>query len=64
MSDNKTMTDQRDSVKIDIHDPSEVEYVHQQFPNLEHSQIVQAIKEKGPSRKAVMDYLQTKGAKK
>jgi hypothetical protein len=63
MSDNKNITDKRDSSKIDLFDPSEVEYVHRQFPNLHHSQIVEAIKEKGPSREAVMNYLKTKGSK-
>jgi hypothetical protein len=61
--DNKKMTDQRDRSKIDINDASEVEFVHQQFPNLQHSQIVEAIKEKGPNRENVMNYLKTKGAK-
>ena len=63
MSDNKNVRDGRDSSKIDVNDPSEVEYVHQQFPNLKHSQIVDAIKEKGPSREAVMNYLKSKGSK-
>lgn len=63
MADNKNITGQRDSAKIDINDASEVEYVHQQFPNLAHTQIVEAIKEKGPSREAVMNYLKTKGIK-
>ena len=64
MADNKNITDKRDKVKIDINDTSEVEYVHQQFPRLAHSQIVEAIKEKGPSREAVMNYLKTKGRTK
>ena len=62
MSDNKEIRDNRDSSKIDINDPSEVEYVHQQFPNLRHEQIVEAVKSKGPSRQAVMEYLKTKGS--
>jgi len=63
MPDNKQIADKRDSSKIDLFDPSEVEYVHQQFPKLKHIQIVEAIKEKGPSREAVMNYLKTKGTK-
>lgn len=63
MTDNKNIHDGRDNSKIDINDPSEVEYVHQQFPGLSHEQIVEAIKTKGPSREAVMNYLKTKGAK-
>ncbi|CAN5244328.1 hypothetical protein BH11BAC5_BH11BAC5_08080 [soil metagenome] len=61
--DNKKIQDGRDRNQIDVNDPAEAEYVHQQFPNLAHEQIVQAIKEKGPSRQAVMNYLQTKGSK-
>jgi hypothetical protein len=60
MSDNKTVRDGRDRAKIDVNDPSEVEFVHKQFPNLSHEQIVEAIKEKGPSRQAVMTYLNSK----
>jgi len=59
MSDNKKMMDTRDDSKIDINDPSEVEYVHQKFPYLKHEQVVKAIKEKGPSREMVMKYLET-----
>jgi len=60
MSDNKNVADKRDRTKIDMNDPSEVEYVHQQFPYLKHEQVVDAIKLKGPSREAVMAYLKTK----
>ena len=63
MADSKNLRDQRDASKIDLNDPSEVEYVHRQFPKLDHSQIVAAIKEKGPAREAVMSYLATKGSK-
>ncbi|MDN3656180.1 DUF3606 domain-containing protein [Ferruginibacter paludis] len=59
--DNKKMQNGRDKSRIDVNDPAEAEYVHQQFPNLSHEQIIQAIKEKGPSRQAVMNYLSTKG---
>jgi hypothetical protein len=61
--DNKKVQDGRDRSQVDVNDPSEAEYVHQQFPNLSHEQILIAIKEKGPSRQAVMNYLQTKGSK-
>ena len=61
MSDNKQNNDGRDSAKIDRNDASEVEYVHQQFPNLTHQQVVDAVNEKGPSREAVMNYLNSLG---
>ncbi|MDB5278602.1 MAG: hypothetical protein JWR61_3557 [Ferruginibacter sp.] len=60
MADKKNLVDGRDDTKIDINDASEVEYVHQQFPNMSHQQIVEAIKTKGPSRQAVIDYLSSK----
>ncbi|HMC99277.1 MAG TPA: DUF3606 domain-containing protein [Ferruginibacter sp.] len=60
MSDNKTNVGKQDRDRIDANDPSEVEYVHSLFPELEHSQIVDAIKEKGPMRKNVMEYLKEK----
>ncbi|MEO6547704.1 MAG: DUF3606 domain-containing protein [Ferruginibacter sp.] len=60
MADNKNISDNRDNNKIDVNDPSEVEYVHQQFPNLKHSDIVDAIRLKGPSRADVMEYLKLK----
>lgn len=47
----------QDRIRIDSNDPSEVEYVHSLFPELEHEDIVKAIKEKGPIRKDVMEYL-------
>jgi hypothetical protein len=57
MPDNKNIASQQDRIKIDINDPSEVEYVHSLFPELEHEQIVRAIQEKGPMRKKVMEYI-------
>lgn len=60
MGDNKNITDNRDKNKIDLNDPSEVEYVHQKFPQMKHEEIVNAIKEYGPGRKEVMEYLQGK----
>ena len=58
MSDNKNSTDGRDRSKIDLNDSSEVEYVHRQFPQLTHSQVLEAIRLKGPSREAVLAHLQ------
>lgn len=57
MSDNKKATDGRDRSKVDANDPSEVEYVHSQFPNLSHRQVMEAIKSKGPDRHAIYEYL-------
>ena len=61
MADNKNIRDRRDSSKIDANDPAEVEYVHQQFPHLQHAEVLEAIKSKGPSRTDVITYLKSKG---
>lgn len=60
MADNKQKEDKRDRNKIDINDSGEVEYVHKQFPNLSHSDVVEAIRRKGPNREDVMKYLKSK----
>ena len=60
MSDKKDNRGQRDRVRIDLNDPSEVEYVHQQFSHLKHEEVVDAIKKAGPLREDVMKYLRDK----
>jgi hypothetical protein len=57
MSDSKENVGQQDRIRIDSKDPSEVEYVHQQFPHLRHQQVVDAIEKVGPIREDVMNYL-------
>jgi len=42
---------------VDANDPSEVEYLHQQFPNKTHQEIKEAIAAKGPLRKDIERYL-------
>jgi hypothetical protein len=59
MSDNKTMTGAQDKKRVDANDKSEVEYVHHQFPHLEHAQVLEAIKTKGPIREDIIKYLKT-----
>lgn len=58
MSDNKTNTGQQDRIRVDANDPSEVEYLHQQFPQKTHQQIKDAIKSKGPLRKDIEAFLE------
>jgi hypothetical protein len=60
MADNKSITDKRDSSKIDSNDPGEVEYVHSLFPDLEHQNIVDAIEAAGPEREKVYAYIRKK----
>jgi len=57
MSDDKRNTGKQDDIRIDRNDPSEVEYLHQQFPNKSHEEIVRAIEQKGPMREDVVNYL-------
>jgi hypothetical protein len=59
MSDNKKNTGSQDDIRVDINDPSEVEYIHQQFPNKTHQQIKDAIKAAGPMRKDVIAWLKS-----
>ena len=59
MGDNKNATDMRDRTRVDSNDPSEVEYVHSKYPNLEHQQVLDAIKSKGPLREDIEKYLDT-----
>ena len=61
MSDNKSNTGQQDRIRVDANDPSEVEYLHSQFPNKTHQEIKEAIAAKGPLRKDIEAYL--KGGK-
>ena len=60
MSDNKDKQGKQDASRVDINDGSEVEYLHRQFPNKSHDEIKKAIKEKGPMRKEIEEYLRTK----
>jgi len=57
MADDKMNTGQQDRIRIDANDPSEVEYVHRQFPQLRHEQVLEAIMKVGPDREAVIQYL-------
>ena len=57
MSDDKSKTGKQDDIRVDINDPSEVEYLHQQFPHLSHQQVRDAIESKGPLRADIEAYL-------
>jgi hypothetical protein len=59
MSDNKTKTGKQDDIRVDSNDPSEVEYLHRQFPNKTHDEIKKAIKERGPVRKEIEEFLRS-----
>jgi hypothetical protein len=57
MSDNKNYRGSRDDVRVDLNDPSEVEYVHKKFPNKTHEEIKEAIKKYGPMRRNIEEHL-------
>ncbi len=58
MADNKTKQGSQDDIKVDINDKNEVEYLHRQYPDKQHSQIVDAIKVAGPDREKIVRYLE------
>ncbi|MGN6416381.1 MAG: DUF3606 domain-containing protein [Pseudobacter sp.] len=58
MSDNKQNTGKQDDIRVDAKDPSEVEYLHRQFPGKSHEEIRQAIEKAGPLRVNIVAYLQ------
>ena len=57
MSDNKNKQDGPDRARVVSNEPSEVEYLHQQFPNKTNEQIKTAIKYAGPLRRDIERYL-------
>jgi hypothetical protein len=50
MSDDKTKRDGRDSSRVSLSEPYEVEDFHQKHKHLSHEQAVQIIKEAGGNR--------------
>jgi hypothetical protein len=58
MSDNKSNTGKQDDIRVDKNDPSEVEYLHRQFPHKTHEAILEAIEKYGPLRKDIEEALQ------
>ena len=57
MSDQKTNTGNQDRIRVDSNDPSEVEYLHNQFSHLTHQQVLEAVKSNGPMREDIEKYL-------
>jgi hypothetical protein len=57
MADDKRNTGNQDDIRVDINDPSEVEYVHRQFPQKTHEEVVDAIRKYGPMRKDIEEAL-------
>ena len=58
MADDKKNTGRQDDIRVDLNDPSEVEYLHTKFPKKSHEEIVQAIKSAGPMREKIIQYLE------
>ena len=53
MSDDKMNRGRQDALRVDINDKSEVEYLHQQYPNKTHEEVVDAIRRYGPMREDI-----------
>ncbi len=60
MADNKNVNDGRDRSKVDSKDPSEVEWLHQQYPSLTHQQVLDAIHAAGPLRNKIEAWIKEK----
>ena len=60
MADNKSNTGLQDRIRVDANDPSEIEYLHSQYPALTHAQIKDAVKAAGPLRADIIAYLNKK----
>ena len=60
MADNKNQQGTQDDIRVDANDPSEVEYLHQQFPQKTHEEIKEAIAAAGPLRVDIVEYLKGK----
>jgi hypothetical protein len=57
MSDDKKNTGKQDDIRVDSNDPSEVEYLHRQYPNKTHQEVLDAIKKYGPMRRDIVEQL-------
>ena len=57
MADNKQNVGKQDDIRVDLNDPSEVEYLHQQYPDKSHAEIKAAIEKYGPLRKDIVKAL-------
>ena len=60
MPDDKKNVGKQDDIRVDANDPSEVEYLHRQFPDKSHQDIKDAIDKAGPLRADIVAYLQKK----
>jgi len=58
MSDDKKNIGKQDDIRVDLNDASEVEFLHQQFPEKSHEEIKDAIKTAGPLRVNIVAWLQ------
>jgi len=61
VKEDKNKATQQDSPRVDEKDPGEIEHLHQQFPALSYTDILEAIRKAGPHREDIVRYL--KGAR-
>ena len=60
MPDDKSKTGKQDDIRVDQNDLSEVEYLHQKFPDKSHQEIKEAIEKFGPFRSDIEEALNKK----
>lgn len=60
MPDNKNDRETRDRLKADNKDPNEIAHLQNQFPGTDRNTIVDAVKQFGPGRDAVINFLKSK----
>ena len=53
MADDKNNVGKQDDIRVDSNDPSEVAYLHRQYPNKTREEIKEAIQQHGPLRKNI-----------
>ncbi len=59
MKEDKNKITQQDSIRVDEKDPGEIEHLHQQFPALSYTDILEAIRKAGPHREDIIRYLKS-----
>ena len=64
MSDNRDLRGFQDRDRVDSQDSNEVEYIHRQFPELSHEEVLNAIRQNGPMREDIMTALRERTGKK
>jgi hypothetical protein len=60
MPDDSNIRGGRDRERVSAEQKHEVDYLQRQFPSLSQEEIIEAIRQTGPDRDSVMEYLSKK----